>query len=93
MKKLKIFFILVLLSLQAGATGYSQNMFVAQKKLSERKAARAGKSTEKVKKQEILGDASGEEGDFYRKEVRAVAGSVSQTLSGWVLKLLSRELP
>ncbi|MCE7068253.1 hypothetical protein [Dyadobacter sp. CY326] len=33
MKTIKIFTLLVLLSLQAGATGYSHNMFVAHKKL------------------------------------------------------------
>ncbi|MCF2489529.1 hypothetical protein [Dyadobacter sp. CY347] len=33
MKTLKIFTLLVLFSLQAGATGYSHNMFVAHKKL------------------------------------------------------------
>jgi hypothetical protein len=33
MKTIKIFTLLVLFSLQAGATGYSHNMFVAHKKL------------------------------------------------------------
>ena len=43
MKTLKLFIVLVLFSLQAGATGYSHNMFVAHKKLPSGKEFRSVK--------------------------------------------------
>lgn len=46
MKTIKIFTLLVLFSLQAGATGYSHNMFVAHKKLQAGKEC--VRSNEKV---------------------------------------------
>ena len=58
MKTIKIFTLLVLFSLQAGATGYSHNMFVAHKKLqagkectqpSERIIAKKAKPSKMVK--------------------------------------------
>ena len=58
MKTLKIITLLVLFSLQAGATGYSHNMFVAHKKLqagkeciqpSERMVAKKAKPSKVVK--------------------------------------------
>lgn len=39
MKVFKILFVLFLFSLQANATGYAHNMFVAQKKLNNKKEA------------------------------------------------------
>jgi len=43
MKTIKIFIVLVLFSLQASATGYTHNMFVAHKKLQAGKEFRAVK--------------------------------------------------
>ncbi len=92
MKNLKILFVLLIFSLQAGATGYSQNMFVAQKKLSESKAPRSVRSVEKAKKQDVTAMGEEEPRDFYKKEVKAVGRSVSQMLSGWILKLVCKDL-
>lgn len=83
----------MLVSLQAGATGYSQNMFVAQKKLSESKEVKTNKSV-KTKKPEVQAvlNAEVEQDKFYQGEVKMAATSISQAISGWVLKLICKEL-
>ena len=50
MKFIKLFTLLILLSLQAGATGYSHNMFVAHKKLQAGKECRITNDQIAVKK-------------------------------------------
>ena len=50
MKFIKLFTLLVLFSLQAGATGYSHNMFVAHKKLQAGKECRIANDQIAVKK-------------------------------------------
>ena len=51
MKIIKLLTLLVLFSLQAGATGYSHNMFVAHKKLQSGKECRIANDQIAVKKQ------------------------------------------
>jgi len=50
MKIVKLLIFLVLISLQAGATGYSHNMFVAHKKLQAGKESKTANEQSSIKK-------------------------------------------
>lgn len=96
MKALKILFVMMLVSLQVGATGYSHNMFVAQKVLKSKK------TTQKIKVRPVhitaqptvvkpspctTANQSQEEDSFLLPESTAV--SLLQCATRWIVRVVS----
>lgn len=92
MKNLKIVAVLLLLSLQAGATGYSNNMFVVQKKLSQTQV-----TSKKSKAVVQVSDANNSlkitaEDDNFSTDVREAAIAFTRTVSSWIVRIISNNL-
>ncbi|MBB5284707.1 hypothetical protein HNQ92_002855 [Rhabdobacter roseus] len=98
MKTLKVLILMLLVSLQVNATGYSHNMVAAQKMLKTKKAVSAKSlkaspvvvqpRTVVLKAKAVSADSSHEE-TLVKPEVKAV--SFTQHLAGWIVRVVCLE--
>lgn len=95
MKALKVIIVLLLISLQVNATGYSHNMLVAQKILKAKKARKAPKvstleitSKPTVIKQDTAPTTTNapDEETFLKPE--SAAASFSQYIARWIVRIV-----
>lgn len=89
MKNLKIVAVLLLLSLQAGATGYSNNMFVVQKKLSQTQITSKKSKATVVRTSDANNSAKiTSEDDNFSTDVREAAKAFTRTVSSWIVRII-----
>jgi hypothetical protein len=74
MKTIKLFILLLMISLQASATGYVHNMFVAHRKLQSGKECVTEKAIAKKVKPAMKAVCSGETRRHYQEHQRKHAG-------------------
>lgn len=84
MKIIKLFTLLVLFSLQAGATGYSHNMFVAHKKLQAGKEVRITNDHQVTVRKEGSSKVHSKHASVPRKPEASFTQEVANKLSGMV---------
>jgi hypothetical protein len=96
MKILKLLIVLILVSLQAGATGYSHNMLVAQKVLKSKKVSKKSeaKPVRYTYQHTVVkptpcsaANSSQQEGSFVKPE--SAAASFSQCIARWIVRVVS----
>ncbi|TDB69015.1 hypothetical protein [Arundinibacter roseus] len=98
MKALKVLFVLILISVQANATGYSHNMLVAQKMLKTKKAVKKSevkteslqlKTTPTVVKQTACPTSQESEREEVSLRPDTSAASFSQYIARWIVRILT----
>ncbi len=98
MKALKILFVLVLISMQANATGYSHNMLVAQKMLKTKRVVKKSelkteslelKSTPTIVKQTPCPTSQESQKEEVSLRPDTSAASFSQYIARWIVRIMT----